>query len=108
MTGFKSHAQQMLQGSAALDQPDDARYINLLKTLNRYYDRAGHLKEVAPRLRKAYELSRAHRATGKGGNGPAPIPSLEQPVVWREKPGPYQGRRHSGPKLLPPAKARKI
>jgi len=54
------YGEQMLQGSAALDQRSDARYINLLKNLNRYYDRAGRLQDVGPRLREAYMLSRQH------------------------------------------------
>lgn len=54
------YGEQMLEGSHALDQESDARYINQLKSLNRYYDRAGRLQEVTTRVSKAYFLSRKY------------------------------------------------
>ncbi len=52
--------EQMLDGSKILDKQSDARYVNLLKTLNVYYDKAGRLKEVGPRVVTAYMLSKKH------------------------------------------------
>lgn len=54
------YGERMLQGTRALDQQSDARYINLLKNLNRYYDRAQRLNDVANRVKEAYILSRQH------------------------------------------------
>jgi len=54
------YGEQMLKGVQTLDTPGDARYLNFLKNLNRYYDKAGRLEEVAPRIKKAYNLSRKH------------------------------------------------
>ena len=54
------YGEQMLRGSDALDQQSDARYINLLKNLNRYYDKSNRLKEIKPRIKKAYLLSQKH------------------------------------------------
>jgi len=52
--------EQMLVGSNALNQHNDARYINLLKNLNIYYYKANRLKEIAPRVIKAYQLSKKY------------------------------------------------
>lgn len=52
--------EQMLDGSKILDSQSDARHINLLKTLHVYYDKAGRLKEVGPRVETAYILSKKH------------------------------------------------
>ncbi|MCF6215910.1 MAG: hypothetical protein L3J58_07025 [Emcibacter sp.] len=54
------YGEQALRASSVLDQQTDARYINLLKNLNRYYDKAGRLQEVAARVRTAYFLSREY------------------------------------------------
>ncbi|PCI54624.1 MAG: hypothetical protein COB36_09715 [Alphaproteobacteria bacterium] len=54
------YGEQMLRGSHALDQHSDARYINLLKNLNRYYDKSNRLKEISPRIEEAYLLSQKH------------------------------------------------
>lgn len=54
------YGEQMLKASAALNRPCDARYINFLKNLNKYYDRAGRLKEVMPRAKKGYILAKKH------------------------------------------------
>ncbi len=54
------YGEQTLEGSAALDKPDDARYLGFLKNLNRYYDKSGRLQEVAPRVKNAYSLSMKH------------------------------------------------
>lgn len=54
------YGQQMLKGSDALDQHIDARYINLLKNLNRYYDKSNRLAEVSDHVIEAYTLSRTH------------------------------------------------
>jgi len=56
----------MLRGTQALDQESDARYINQLKNLNRYYDSAGRLNDVASRVIKAYKLSMAHLGAKHG------------------------------------------
>ncbi|MBL4800525.1 MAG: hypothetical protein JKY45_01440 [Emcibacter sp.] len=54
------YGEQMLLGSAALDQKNDARYINLLKNLNQYYDQAKRLGTVALRVKEAYILSKEY------------------------------------------------
>lgn len=54
------YGEKMLMGSDALDQHSDARYINQLKNLNRYYDKAGRLSEVSARVKEAYALSKKH------------------------------------------------
>lgn len=54
------YGEQMLRGSGALDQKTDARYIHFLKNLNRYYDKAGRLKEVRARVKEGYVLSKTH------------------------------------------------
>ncbi|MFC3051050.1 hypothetical protein [Kordiimonas pumila] len=53
------YGEHMLRGSSFLYKEDDIEYLNRLKTLNRYYDKAGKLGEVADRVQKAYELSYA-------------------------------------------------
>lgn len=58
------YGEQMLEGASALNQISDARYINLLKTLNRYYDKTGRLDDVTPRVRQAYILSQKHLGAG--------------------------------------------
>lgn len=55
-----SYGEQMLQGVKALNQPDDARYIHQLKSLNRYYDKAKRLHEVPERVKECYILSKKH------------------------------------------------
>lgn len=54
------YGEQMLLGVQVLNQKSDARYIHLLKNLNRYYDKAGRLTEIGPRVAAAYRLSKAH------------------------------------------------
>ncbi|PCI49635.1 MAG: hypothetical protein COB49_04670 [Alphaproteobacteria bacterium] len=54
------YGEQMLQGAESLGQPNDARYINQLKNLNRYYDKAKRLREVPERVKKGYILSKEH------------------------------------------------
>jgi len=54
------YGERMIVGSKALDQHNDVRYINLLKSLNKYYDKANRLQEVAPRVLEAYQLSKKH------------------------------------------------
>lgn len=54
------HGEHMLQGLKVLNQPSDARYIKLLKNINKYYDQANQLHKVAPRVKRAYDLSREH------------------------------------------------
>jgi len=51
------YGEKVLEGSAALDQESDARYIGQLQNLNRYYDKANRLSEVADRVKKGYELA---------------------------------------------------
>lgn len=51
------YGEQALLGSEALDRQNDARYINSLKNLAKYYDKAGRLQEIAPRVIKLYDLS---------------------------------------------------
>jgi len=52
--------EQMLIGSNTLDKHSDARYINLLKNLNKYYYKATRLNEISPRVIEAYQLSKEH------------------------------------------------
>lgn len=52
------YGEQVLSGTTSLDQKNDARYINQLKNLNRYYDKAGKLSEVADRIKLGYDLSK--------------------------------------------------
>ena len=54
------YGDQALEGSAALDKIEDPRYISQLKNINRYYDKAGRLLDVAHRIRQAYLLSSKH------------------------------------------------
>ena len=54
------YGEKMLQGSAALDQKSDARYINLLKNLNQYYNKSKKLNHVSLRVKTAYLLSQKH------------------------------------------------
>lgn len=54
------YGEEMLKGSAALYDVNDPTYITRLKNLNRYYDKAGRLTEVAGRVKLAYELAKAH------------------------------------------------
>jgi len=54
------YGEQMLLGAQALNRKSDARYIHLLKNLNRYYDKAGRLTEIGPRVAEAYRLSKTH------------------------------------------------
>ncbi len=54
------YGEEMLRGSDALDQHSDARYINQLKNLNLYYDKADRLKEVAARVVETYSLSKKY------------------------------------------------
>lgn len=57
------YGEQVFLGTQDLNQPDDARYINLLRNLNRYYDKANRLSEVAGRVKEAYILSQKHLGT---------------------------------------------
>ncbi len=52
------YGERALEGSHALDQHKQARYINQLKNLNTYYNNAGRLNEVAERVKLAFYLSR--------------------------------------------------
>lgn len=54
------YGEQMLEGCKALDKPIDARYINQLKNLNYYYDKANRLKEIPSRISEAYNLSKKY------------------------------------------------
>ena len=54
------YGEKMLEGSAALYEINDPNYIYRLKNLNRYYDKAGRLTEVAGRVKLAYELANKH------------------------------------------------
>ncbi|QDE26256.1 hypothetical protein [Paremcibacter congregatus] len=54
------YGEQMLEASTVLDRPGDARYINFLKNLNRYYDKAGRLIEVGSRVKKGYSLAKEY------------------------------------------------
>lgn len=54
------YGEEMLKGSTALYAPGDPTYIYRLKNLNKYYDKAGRLSEVADRVKLAYELSKTH------------------------------------------------
>lgn len=54
------YGEKVLEGSRQLNKESDPRYINQLKTLNRYYDKQGKLAQVAPRVERAYALSQKH------------------------------------------------
>ncbi|WP_417466160.1 hypothetical protein [Kordiimonas sp.] len=54
------YGEQLLEGSRLLYGPEDISTINHLKNLNRYYDKAGRLREVAERVRLGYQVSRKH------------------------------------------------
>ncbi|MBL4894591.1 MAG: hypothetical protein JKY59_06965 [Emcibacter sp.] len=54
------YGEQMLKGADALDQHSDPRYINMLKNLNRYYDKEKRLDDVSFRIEDAYILSKKH------------------------------------------------
>ena len=54
------HGEQAVKGSRALNNQSFARYINQLKNLNRYYDKAGRLHDAFPQVKKAYILSVEH------------------------------------------------
>jgi hypothetical protein len=62
------YGEEVLLGVQALNKKGDARYINQLKNLNKYYDHAKRLSEVEPRVKEAYILSKkylglAHKTT---------------------------------------------
>ena len=52
------YGEQALLGSKELDQ--QGPYINALKNLNLYYDKADRLQEITPRIEKTYLLSKEH------------------------------------------------
>ena len=54
------YGEQMLLGSETIFGPDAPYSITRLKTLNRYYDKAGRLGQVSARVEKAYIQSRTH------------------------------------------------
>ncbi|WP_417625108.1 hypothetical protein [Paremcibacter congregatus] len=54
------YGEDMLAGTKALYPETSPDYINRLKTLNRYYDRAERLLEVSERIHRAFELSAVH------------------------------------------------
>lgn len=51
------HGEKMLTASASLYPENDINYLNRLKTLNRYYDKADRLTDVPERVERAYALS---------------------------------------------------
>lgn len=51
------NGERMLEGAVALYPESDFNYISRLKTLNRYYYKAGRLQEIPVRIIKAYQLS---------------------------------------------------
>ena len=52
------YGEKMLKGSLALYPKTHLEYIRRLKTLNRYYDKAGKLTKVPERVKEAYLLSK--------------------------------------------------
>ncbi len=54
------YGERMLEAAAALYPESDLGYISRLKTLNRYYDKAGRLQEIPVRIMKAYRLSKKY------------------------------------------------
>ncbi|MBL4837085.1 MAG: hypothetical protein JKY34_05860 [Kordiimonadaceae bacterium] len=54
--------EKMLVGSLALYPKKDIEYIRRLKTLNRYYDKAGKLDQIPERVKEAYLLSKEQLA----------------------------------------------
>lgn len=55
-----SYGEKVLEGSLALDQKSDQRYINLLKNLNVYYDHSNRPNRDPSRIKEAYILSKMH------------------------------------------------
>lgn len=51
------NGERMLEAATVLYAENDFGYISRLKTLNRYYDKAGRLQEIPERIIKAYNLS---------------------------------------------------
>lgn len=51
------YGDKILDGAEALNQHSDARYINLLKNVNKYYDKAGRLRDIPSRIKNGYILS---------------------------------------------------
>ena len=54
------YGERMLAGSEALYGVNNSNTISRLKTLNRYYDKAGRLTQIPARVKKAYLLSKEH------------------------------------------------
>lgn len=54
------YGEKMLEGSTVFYGSDVPYTITRLKTLNRYYDKAGRLSEIPSRVKKAYILSKKH------------------------------------------------
>ena len=51
------YGEHMITGSLALGKTSDPRHINLLRNVNNYYDKAGRLNEVGPRVKLTYKLA---------------------------------------------------
>ncbi|MBL4839032.1 MAG: hypothetical protein JKY34_15800 [Kordiimonadaceae bacterium] len=58
------YGEQVLSASEALYGQNHRSYINRLKTLNRHYDKSGHLAKIPERVKLAYELSKKHYKAG--------------------------------------------
>ena len=54
------YGEEMLTASKAFHGADAPYTITRLKTLNRYYDKAGRLGEIHVRVKNAYQLSKKH------------------------------------------------
>jgi len=54
------YGEKMLAGSIALYGSEDKNTIQRLKTLNRYYDKAGRLEKVPTRIKQGYLLAKKH------------------------------------------------
>ncbi|PHZ84743.1 hypothetical protein CRD36_10685 [Paremcibacter congregatus] len=54
------YGERMLKGSEALYGQDSPYYTSRLKTLIRYYDKAGHLDQIPEKVEKAYIQSKKY------------------------------------------------
>jgi len=54
------YGELILEGVQTLNQKSDPRYINQLRNLNKFYDNANRLDDIAARVEEAYGLSQKH------------------------------------------------
>ena len=54
------HGEKWLEGATIFYGEESPLAISCLKTVNRYYDKAGRLNEIPERVKKAYQKSKTH------------------------------------------------